>query len=117
MKSLVQMWIMISWALLLTGCPVEREIEYVIEIESNTTWVVTYQHQTIEGFGNRFIHLPPSNNEYDLPVCASIKKESIRGYVKARIVAERGVSVLGSYDGEWQETYEAFGRIHACSKD
>lgn len=116
MKKSYQHIIIILMLSFFIGCPVEHDISYVIEIESNTSWAVVYHGKTVEGFGNRFIDLPSKGDGYDLPVCALIKKKSIRGYVKARIAADEGVSILGSYDGEWFETYASFGEMRVCSK-
>ena len=102
--------------LLLPGCPVEAEIEYIAEIQSNTTWILRYGGQVYSGNGNDFVSLPPNTEEqtYQLPICVTLKKETANGFLRARVSAD-GISVLGSHDGDWSTTTERFGNLYVCS--
>jgi hypothetical protein len=102
---------------LITGCPLEEDVEYVAEIRSDTHWKAEFGRTTIDGFGDRFLKIPPNpaTGKYELPVCVSVQKQSIPGYLRARVVVD-GVSVLGSNDGEWVFTTADSGMVIACSK-
>lgn len=111
------LWISLP-AFLLTGCPVEHNVEYVAEIRSDTQWKAVINNEEIEGFGNQFLSIPLVNGKenYELPVCIEVQKQSIRGYLKVRVTVN-GVSVLGSNDGDWAYTTADSGTAVACSQD
>lgn len=104
-------------AILLPGCPVEYNVEYVAEIRSDTEWKAVINNEEIEGFGYQFVSitLESGKEEYELPVCIEVQKQSIRGYLKVRVTVD-GVSVLGSNDGEWKYTTADSGIVIACSQ-
>lgn len=112
--------VIILLANFLSGCPVEYDVEYVAEIQSNTEWRTKIQGEEIHGFGDQFLSIPPSRgagvSEYDLPVCITVQKQSIAGYLRARVFVE-GTTVLGSHDGEWTFTTADSGQVTACSAD
>ena len=119
MKNLLKHILWISFpAFLLTGCPVEHNVEYVAEIQSDTEWKAVINNEEIEGFGNQFLSIPKKQGqeEDELPVCVEVQKQSIRGYLKVRVTVD-GVSVLGSNDGEWTYTTADSGIVIACSQD
>lgn len=111
------LWISLL-ALLLPGCPVESNVEYVAEIRSDTEWKAVIHNEEIEGFGDQFLSIPAEygKEKYELPVCIEVQKQSIRGYLKVRVTVD-GVSVLGSNDGEWTYTTADSGIVIACSQD
>lgn len=106
----------ILFAVLLTGCPVEHDAEYFAEIRSDTHWKAIIQGKTTEGYGDQFLPIPknPATNEYELPVCVEVQKLSIPGYLKTRVSVD-GVSLLGSNDGGWAYTTADSGVVIACS--
>jgi len=106
----------IAAALCLPGCPLEHDIEYVAEIQSDTHWKAQVNEETISGFGNEFLQIPPRGPDYQLPVCITVRKQSNSGYLRARVVAD-GVSVLRSRDGDWVFTSADSGWVRACSKE
>lgn len=118
MKNFLKHILWISFlSILFPGCPVEYNVEYVAEIQSDTEWRAIINNEEIEGFGNQFLSIPlkQGQEEYELPVCVEVQKQSIRGYLKARVTVD-GVSVLGSYDGEWAYTTADSGIVIACSQ-
>jgi len=118
MKNFLKHILWISFlSILFPGCPVEHNVEYVAEIQSDTEWRAIINNEEIEGFGNQFLSIPlkQGQKEYELPVCVEVQKQSIPGYLKARVTVD-GVSVLGSYDGEWAYTTADSGIVIACSQ-
>jgi hypothetical protein len=103
-------------AFFFTGCPVEKDVEYVAEIRSDSHWKAEVEGTEISGFGDRFLKIPPnfSTGGYELPVCVRVQKQSIPGYLRVRVVVD-GVSILGSNDGEWVSTTADSGLVIACS--
>lgn len=106
----------VAAAFCLTGCPLEHDIEYVAEIQSDTYWKAQVNGESIDGFGNEFLQIPRRGADYQLPVCVTVRKQSNAGYLRVRVAAD-GVSVLGSRDGDWVFTSADSGWVTACSKE
>ncbi|NIV72034.1 MAG: hypothetical protein GWN16_06620, partial [Calditrichae bacterium] len=68
----------------LNSCPAEGDIEYLAVVESNTGWELIAGDQRMEGFGDQFVYLPQNIP----PVCVTVRKLSIPGYLRVQVKTE-----------------------------
>lgn len=83
------------------SCAEEEDPDYSIVIESNTTWSGAIGNATVDGSGNRTIHLGK-----DDIYCCVVQKQTTGGYLRAHIIP----------DGESAETTAAYGVVSVCNQ-
>ncbi|HUV29525.1 MAG TPA: hypothetical protein VMY05_00340 [Acidobacteriota bacterium] len=92
--------------ILLAGCG----IDYKCEVTSNTSWSGIFADRTVDGEGDQTVDIPD-----DPPECVVVQKETEKGYLRIKLIAEGGWFLNSADDRPSVTTTAKYGIVSDCT--
>lgn len=99
--------ILLFLIMLISNC---NEINWLVEIQSNTSWESFSRKGKISGEGNKTIDFA----HYKSIICMTVRKKTAHGFVSVRMVDQSTGIFNPGNETDWVSTTEEYGEVSIC---